>query len=92
MIREENFQTMLGIDTPASKLLWEVSSQEDRIKIVNFIGKYIVYIKKYSNDEYIVNLILEDFLRKSNKRFGKLKYYSLIENLLKTFKKLRKLN
>lgn len=87
MIREVNFQTTLGIDTPASKWLWDVTSQDERNELMKFIGGYTARLKKYSNDGYVVELIFQDYLEKANRRYRDEKYYSLVENLLKTFRK-----
>lgn len=92
MLREENFKTTLGIDTPASRWLWDMVSSEEKLELMKFFGKYSKHLKQNKDDGYIIELVYNDFLNKAVERYQDKRYYSLVKIVIKTLKKLRKLN
>lgn len=88
-MREENFQTTVGIDTPASSILWErlESEPHTRLSLLKLFSRYKEILRGIENDyEYLSKFVLDDYLRKAAKIHNGA-HLSYIENTLRTLRK-----
>lgn len=81
MEREENFQTTLGIDTPASNVLWEKLSEDsgsdsgsdrERNWCIKFIAKYKSILNRIhpKDIQYLGELHLKHYINKAHNSEG----------------------
>lgn len=98
MEREENFATTLGIDTPASRILWEKINEPDvsdreRKWYIKYIAKYYFILNRIDREDfdYLSKLHLEYYLHQSYAcgSWEEL-HYSLLANVMGTMRKIQR--
>ena len=88
-MREENFQTTIGIDTPAAGILW-VKLNDDhksRLALLKLFYKYETILSGIENDYwYLSELVLDNYIARTKAAYNG-EHYSYAENILKTLRK-----